>query len=87
MRWCGWGSANPSLGGVRPRRRAGWCGRPAVPRQGHAGVAATFALGAALTLATGAGLWALWATLTAAMTVRTALMSGRFRSGRWVTQI
>ena len=35
-------------------------------------------------LATGAGLWALWATLTAAMTVRTALMSGRFRSGRWV---
>ena len=48
------------------------------------GVAATFALGAALTLATGAGLWALWATLTAAMTVRTALMSGRFRSGRWV---
>ncbi|MEZ5381855.1 MAG: MATE family efflux transporter [Microthrixaceae bacterium] len=47
-------------------------------------VAATFAVGAALTVATGAGLWALWATLTVAMVVRTAVMSWRFRSGAWV---
>ncbi|MCB1028638.1 MAG: hypothetical protein KDB24_12855, partial [Microthrixaceae bacterium] len=47
-------------------------------------VAATFAAGSALTLASGAGLWALWATLTAAMVVRTALMSHRYRSGAWV---
>ena len=47
-------------------------------------VAVTFGAGAALTLSTGAGLWALWATLLVSMAVRTALMSRRFRSGAWV---
>ena len=47
-------------------------------------VAATFGVGAGLTLAAGAGLWALWATLVVSMAVRTTLMSQRFRSGAWV---
>lgn len=47
-------------------------------------VATTFGIGAAITLATGAGLWALWATLTMAMVVRTALMRHRFQSDAWL---
>jgi Na+-driven multidrug efflux pump len=83
VRWCGWGSANPvagpafALDGVLVG-----AGDLRFLAKAMLGVAATFALGAALTLATGAGLWALWATLTAAMTVRTALMSGRFPLGQ-----